>query len=169
MRILMVTAVVLLALRFTKWPNWKEYYPTALFMMVLNLAASVVTHNHRLWIYLPSGVLTTHTMSDLFETFTVLPAVACLYLSHYPSKRVQQLYYVLAWIPTFLCVELFMEFMGLFTYENGWSAAWSAAFDCVMFPILRIHYTHPLLAWGLSAAFFIFIWIHFGFSADLLK
>lgn len=169
MRVVMVVIIVLMAWRLTNWKNRKEYYPTVLFMISVNLLSTIVTYNHRLWVFLPSGFLATHIQSNLFETYTVFPAAVFMYLSHFPQQRIARICYILAWIPSFLLIEVIMHIFGLVAYENGWSLAWSAAFDCVMFPLLWIHYLSPVWAWLLSGVFILFIWHHFGFTFEMLK
>lgn len=169
MRLLLGALAILSAIIFTKWKNWKEYYPTILFMLVLNLAMSSLTHNHRLWIFCESAFLTTHTISDLFHTFITFPCTVLLYLSHYPRQKTYQVYFVLAWAFLYSWAEFLFGYLGLMTYANGWSWSWSAAFNFIMFPILRVHYSNPLLAWALSFAVLLFIWYHFTFSLDMLK
>lgn len=169
MRLLLGVLTIFFTVRFTKWRNWREYYPTILFMIAVNLTASCITHNQRLWIFCESSFLTTHMISDLFHTFITFPCTVLLYLSHYPRQRTHQVYYTLTWAFLYSWAEFCFACLGLVTYTNGWSLAWSVIFNCVMFPILRVHHSNPLLAWALSITVTIFIWYHFNFSLDMLN
>jgi hypothetical protein len=169
MRLILAALGIVCALLFTKWKYWKEYYPTILFMMTVNLAMSSIAHNHKLWIFMPSSVLTTHSMSDLVHTFITFPATVLIFLSHYPQNMTHQIYFTLAWAALYSCAEFFFEHLGLMTYDNGWSLVWSGLFNCVMFPILRVHYLNPLPAWLLAGLVLTFIWFHFGFSFEMLR
>lgn len=169
MRILLAAAGIFFALIFVKWRHWKEYYPTVLFMLVMNLTMSMITRDHRLWIFLPSSVLTTHTLSDPVHTFITFPATVLLFLSYYPHRLRHQVYFTAAWAALYSWTEFFFSYLGLMTYDNGWSIVWSTLFNCAMFPILRLHYLNPIMAWALSGLILALIWSGFGFSSEMLK
>lgn len=169
MRVVWVVVFGLAAWKWSKWRNWREYYSTILFMYTVSLASTVVTTNHKLWIFLPGYFLATHIIADLFITFLFYPSSILLYLSNYPQQKMYQVFYILGWVAIWTGVEYVEMLCNLVTYDNGWSLKWSMVFDAVMFIILRVHYKDQLLAWGLAGTFFIFIWFHFGFSIDMLK
>ena len=168
MRIVLACLFILAAYKWSDWRDWRKYYPTILFMICCSLFETVITYNHKLWIllHIPSSI---PVFNNFFITFTIFPATMLLYLSHFPYKISHRIYYMLAWVLLYSLIEVGMGARGLVTYNNGWSLAWSALFNCVMFPILWVHhFIHPLLAWMISAVFFAIIWSHFGFSAVML-
>jgi len=169
MRITWIIIFTLVAWKWSNWRNWREYYPTLLFMMLVSLATTVITYNHRLWIFLPIFFLSTHVLADLWIVFLFYPSTIFLYLSNYPQQRMHQVFYIFGWAIILGGVEATEMLLNLITYDYGWSLAWSVTFDVVMFTILRVHYLNPLLAWGLAATFFTFIWFHFGFFVEMLK
>ncbi|MDR3563701.1 MAG: hypothetical protein P4N59_20020 [Negativicutes bacterium] len=169
MRIILAVLGIVCALLLTKWRHWKDYYPTIVFMIALNATMATITHDHRLWIFMPSSILTSHTVSDLMHTYITFPVTVLLFFSHYPRRKTHQLFFILAWAALYSWVEFLFEQLGLIVYTNGWSFLWSALFNCVMFPILRVHYQYPLLAWALSGLVLTFIWLHFGFTLEMLR
>ncbi|WP_414714867.1 CBO0543 family protein [Sporomusa sp.] len=169
MRILLAFFFVLAAWKWANWRNWKEYYPTILFMFTISLLVDIITANHKLWLLTNDPFTTSYTANGVFATFTMFPAKVLLYLSNFPKKSSHKIYYILAWIIFFTLIELGAWHLDLFIYDHGWSLAWSLLFNCVMVPLLWIHHHNPLLAWALSAGFITFIWTHFGFYIELLK
>jgi hypothetical protein len=169
MRILLALIFVLIAWKWSNWKDWKEYYPTILFMIAMSLLADIITANHKLWLLINSPFATSHTANSLFITYTIFPATVLLYLSNFPHKSSHKIYYTLMWSTLYSFIEFNTVRLGLFTYDNGWSLVWSILFNCFMFPLLWLHHLNPILAWTLSACFLIFILEYFGFYIDLLK
>jgi hypothetical protein len=169
MRIIVAIIFILAAWKWSNWRNWREYYPTILFTIVVILVVDLITANHKLWILTNSPFITSTIANSSFTTFLILPAKVLLYLSKFPQKFSHQFYYILIWVSIFSLMEFGMTHLGLFNYANGWSLSWSILHNCVMFPILRIHYyCNPLLAWLLSGVFLLFIWYFFGFTIEML-
>ncbi len=168
MRLLLATVFVLAAWKWSNWKNWKEYYPTIQFMILLAVLEGMISANHHLWIQIKDP-FDSVSLNSLLISFTCFPATVLLYLSHYPTRKLHQIGYVLMWILINCGIELVMQNLGLIIYDKGWSFAWPALVNILMFPLLRIHHTRPLVASGLSVAFFVFFWIRFGFSIGMLE
>ncbi len=47
-------------------------------------------------------------------------------------------------------VELLDHTIGGISYQHGWSWQFSTLFDYAIFSIIRIHYTKPVWAWGIT-------------------
>lgn len=169
MRIILASFFLLAAWKWSKWRNWQEYYPTIVFMMALSLLEIIITDNHKLWLLVKTPSPSSPVMNTLFVTATVFPATVLLYLSNLPDKPVRQVCYILMWISLYSLIETLLGHFGMVSYRNGWSLQWSILFNCAMFPILRVHYSNPLLAWFLSGIVLIFIWMVFDFSLELIK
>ncbi len=137
---------ILLAWKWGDWKNWRTYYPTLAFWVIGNYLYDTLTYNKPLWIYY--SPLLNHTLSDLFWKFAIYPCIAILFLCRYPkSGTITKLSYLAFWIFAFSVMEWLLYVFGYFLYYNGWNIWWSIAFDCMMFPLLRLHHTHPPLAW----------------------
>jgi hypothetical protein len=63
----------------------------------------------------------------------------------------------LFWIALYVGVEIILLWKGNIKYKYGWSLGHSAAFDCLMFPFLRLHYKKPLMALIISVPITIFL------------
>lgn len=170
MRILIALAYCLAAWRWGEWRDWRKYYPTILFMILIDNIVDIITYQHSLWVFRPSFLLNTDTVSKLFLNFTVFPATVILFLSRFPSNSWgKQIGYILLWSSLYFTTEAFAFSRGLIAHENGWSLGWSAVHNVIMFTVLKVHHANPLLAWIIAAVFFAVVWVHFGFGVEYLK
>lgn len=96
--------------------------------------------------------LVSHTFGDYFNAFFIAPFVI-LYLSHFPVKSIYKAPYVLCWACACTLYEYFSNILGFIIYDNGWNIFWSFGFYCFVFPMIRLHYKKPLIAWPLSFGF----------------
>lgn len=132
--------------------NWKIYYSTMQFIAIGNLTYNFLCASNWLWRLSPDITWYNHTILELSYTFIVFPATALMFLSRYPEGqgawRILRHYGF--WIGLYAGVELIMALQGSILYKYGWSLLWSAFFDCIMFPFLRLHYKKPLLALSLG-------------------
>ena len=164
-------AVLLLGFLFAAWywgdwRNWRNYYPTMLFTMLVNITASYLAYHHLLWVFAPDRLITTHTVLNIVNTFTILPLTTLLFLSHLPkASRRKQCYYIILWILLYGIIETLDHQQGGITYLNGWSLGWSVLLNCTMFPILAIHRNHPLIAWLITFLVAWLVIINFNFLA----
>lgn len=132
------------------WRNWRRYYPTILYFIIGDLTAYILLYNKPLWIY--EGWPYNHFFPDLYCAVLVYPWMIILFLSHYPDKLKKQIPYILLWAVMFTAFECALNLLNLFSYENKWCIAYSAIFDLLMFPLLRLHFTRPLFVWPISMA-----------------
>lgn len=171
-RVLLLSSFLVAAIKLGDWKNWQRYYPTVLFVMVVNLAASFITYHHILWNYNPDIFVQTQTTIELINAFVLLPAVVFIYLSLFPfdSSKVYQAGYIAFWILLFSCIELFAHYIvGSLSYKNDWSWLDSFVFDIAMFSITRLHYSRPVWAWGISLIITAIIYTCFGLSGGEFK
>lgn len=174
MQIIYPIVFLLIALKFGKWKNWKQYYPTLLFMVVGNLLYSFLFKDYPLWRFehtFEKDVLPTRMSIDLLKTFTSFPILAFIYLSLLPEEGTFRTYikHLLTWTVLFFVIEWISEKFGMITYHHGWSMWWSLGFDFSMFTLLAIHYKRPILALILSAIFILFLWNAFHIQFELLE
>lgn len=152
------------AWRWGDWRNWRNYYPTMLFTMLVNIMASYLAYHHLLWVFTPDHLIKTHTVLNLFNTFTILPLTTFLFLSHLPrTTLLKQCYYIILWILLYGIIEAVDQQQGGITYLHGWSLWWSVLLNCAMFPILAIHRHHPLIAWLITLLVAWLVIINFNF------
>ncbi|MGE5415559.1 MAG: hypothetical protein ACM3UZ_02110, partial [Acidobacteriota bacterium] len=58
--------------------------------------------------------------------------------------------YTALWVGLGTALEFILIKTGFFVHLHGWNLWWSALFYCIMFPLLQLHYSKPLLVWPIS-------------------
>jgi len=150
-RFLLVCAFIIGVYRFGDWKNLQSYYPTMLFVMVVNLSSCLLTYHHVLWGFGPDFFVTTSTVVELLNSYIALPATVFIFLSRFPSSgRLLQYAYFALWIFIFSTIELIDYTLGGISYQNGWSWRISTLFDFAIFSIVKIHHSKPFLAWSIT-------------------
>ncbi|WP_139491197.1 CBO0543 family protein [Brevibacillus dissolubilis] len=145
--------------KWADWRNWEKYHTVMLYMALGNLTYNFLTYKHWLWKLKPD-VFPDHVATEIAYTFIIFPATALLYLSKYPEGQSfwKQVRFMLRWVTIYVGMELIGAWTGRIIYQYGWNLAWSAFFDCIMFPMLRLYQVRPLLAYIISvgiATFFL--------------
>ncbi|WP_404456736.1 CBO0543 family protein [Virgibacillus necropolis] len=138
-------------------------------MICLNLFSSILMYNYSLWRFEESFVLPNHTLTEFLIVFFMFPPIILIFLSNYPKRWVVQIAYITFWVFMFSWTEYIAIRFGLTTYHNDWDFYWSLLFNCVMFPILRLHHSRPLWAWLLGIPITAFILVYFNFSLENMK
>ncbi|MFJ7309628.1 CBO0543 family protein [Peribacillus frigoritolerans] len=162
-------SLVIVTWRLGDWRNWKEYYPTILFMICLSFFSSILMYDHPLWLFHGTLFLPNHTITNFLITFVQFPMLVLIYLSNYPQKIRGQIGYFALWVVIFSSIEFFFYLGGKMSYFNGWNYGYSVLFNCITFPILRLHHSKPLSAWLLSIPIAAIILLYFDFSFVNLK
>ncbi len=170
-RVCLTGGFLLAALRWVEWRCWSVYYPTVLFVMVVDTFASYVAYLHPLWVFNPDAVVKSQTVVELVSIFVVMPASILTYLSRFPAGGLlEQGAYVLAWAALFGSLEgLDVILVNGISYANGWSLAHSCIFDVAMFAIIGLHYRRPLCGWLATLALAVYILAAFGFWGAEMK
>jgi hypothetical protein len=151
MHILISLLTVYAVWRKVVWMNWKDYHTTMLYIYVGNLLYQFFTVNHYLWRINPD-YFTNYVYTEMLYTFVIFPGTVLLFLASYPRKLHLKALHYLKWIAIYVGIEWIIGVeMGYISYQYGWNLAWSAIFDCTMFPMLRLHHKSPIMAYVLSA------------------
>jgi hypothetical protein len=155
----LITLMTILAVWIRRdYRNWKEYHTTMLYIAVGNLMYNFLAANHLLWKFNPD-ILSNHTLSEVFYTCIVFPGTALMFLSKYPNTTKRIILHYITWIGVYVGFEIVFLYFNKIYYQFGWHLGWSALFDCIMFPMLRLFYKKPLLAYVLSVPIAVFfIW-----------
>lgn len=138
-----------MAIIWGDWKNINKYYPTLLYMAAGNLLYLFLYGDDTLWNEIPDVGL-NNKQTILLYSFTALPCGALLFLSTYPNSGMKKIVHTLAWIAIFSGVEYILHLFGKLEYNGGWNAWLSTVFNCLMFPMLRLHYKKPIIALCLS-------------------
>jgi len=146
-----VTVWLFLVYKWGDWKNWKKYYPTILFFILGNMIYDSLTYNYPLWeLTSPNHKV---TLSTLFTELLLWPLMILFYLSKI-SKLTSWLkkgLFLLLWIAIVSTFEFLIGMMGLIAYHNGWTI-WNSVFsNFVIYPLVFLHYKHPLWALFLAA------------------
>ncbi|TVY07514.1 CBO0543 family protein [Paenibacillus cremeus] len=158
MHLAIATLILIVAWKRGDWKNWRDYHTTMMYFALGNLLYNFLTANHFLW-KLKADFLPNHSLTEMVYTFVTFPLTAFLFLSNYPKDRIgKQIAHNLKWILIFTAVEYFLMITGRIIYQYGWNLYWSIIFDCTMFPMLRLFYKRPVLAYGISAIMCVF-WV----------
>ncbi|MET3699667.1 hypothetical protein SAMN05877753_112140 [Bacillus oleivorans] len=174
MQIIYPILFFLISLKWGKWKNWKQYYPTIMFMIIGNLLYSLLFNDYPLWRFehtFEQELLPTRKSIEILKSFTSFPILTLLFLSYYPEDRngKKKLLYIIIWALLFVLIEYISESLGMISYHHGWNMWWSLFFDFAMFFILAIHYKHPIIAWIVSGLFILFLWEVFDINFKLLE
>ncbi|MEH7226565.1 CBO0543 family protein [Bacillus sp. JJ1566] len=153
---------LLAAVKWGDWRRWREYYATILFFIVGDLLKNVLYHDYWVWTYqetmFAKNILINHTFITLLITFVCYPASALIYLGRFPEEKWKKLLWIGVWVFLFTSVEFInLKYLHLIEHHHGWTLGWSFLFNLVMFPMLRLHQKQPLIAWGLSIIWIIFL------------
>ncbi|MFJ8257828.1 CBO0543 family protein [Peribacillus asahii] len=162
------------AIKWGDWKNWRNYYPTYLFFIAGDLLKNALLHDYRLWSYketiFGSNILYGHLIIDIMIMMLVYSSTLLIFLGNFPRNRIKQILWILFWVFLYSLVEFInAKYLNLFEYHHGWNIGWSVLFNIIMFCVLRIHVSRPLLAWLISILFIALLWNIFDIPKEVLK
>lgn len=141
------------------WRDWEKYLPVMMYFALGNLTYNFLCANYFLWRLNPDA-LSNHSLTEMLYTFIIFPGTALMFLSKYPegegTKSLAKHYSF--WIIIYILVEWIFTYTNSIIYQYGWGLIWSATFDVIMFPMLRLFHKKSLIALLLSIPI-AFIWI----------
>lgn len=143
------------AYKLSNWKSWRKYYPTMLFFACGDLIYNVVFHNKLLWQFQTDFLV--GSLNELFVIFTIFFFTTLIFLSKYPRKFSHQIMYIVLWIVIYMVIEIFTTSIGMQKNYNGWNLWWSLLHNSIQFPLLRLHYINPILAWIIAFMFLFLI------------
>lgn len=157
-------AFILALYRWGDWRNWKQYYPTIIFFILMDLFANVLTYNHPLWLF-HDVFSEKHTVIALTIMFMRYPSIIMIFLKYfYQTDNInKRVFHFIFWVLLYMTLEYVNLQLGFITHHNKWNMGSSFLFYIAMFTTLAIHYKKPLLAWGVSFFFLVIICLIFDF------
>ncbi|WP_371364219.1 hypothetical protein SRRS_50290 [Sporomusa rhizae] len=168
-RLVLLSSFIISAVALGDWKSAGKYYPTVLFIMVVNLTASFLTYHHVLWNFNPDALVKTHTVLEILNSYIALPCTVFVFLSKLPSNKFYQYAFIGLWVSIFGTIEFIDKIIGGITYQHSWSWQVSIMFNFAIFSILRIHYSKPVWAWIITFIVGFIILIVFNFSSAEMK
>lgn len=169
LRITVILLWVIVAYKWGDWRHWQRYYPTLLFVIAGDLIYEFIAYNYPLWALVsPNGKATLATLTLILIS---LPAGILVFLSNYPEGKrwLIRVFYIIIWVCVMVLLEYIMVRAGFFRYSHGWNIWWSAAFNLVMYPLLRIHFKNPPAAWILAAILGLSVVVYFHIPIASMK
>ena len=156
------------------WKNWKKYYPTYLFFLSGDLFTNALLHNYRMWEYregfFGKKLLVGHFGVSLLIMLIFYSSTVVIYLGHFPNKLSRIVLWIAGWVCFYTGIEwINLHFLHLIMHHHGWTIQWSMAFNLFIFVVLRIHFKNPILAWGLSLFWILFLLNNFHLPNSVLK
>ena len=151
--------LLLVTWRYGDWRNWRKYYQTILFIVLVNLFSYVLTFDYPLWLFHESFFIPNRMINEFRLDFLFMPAIILFYLTNYPYGvgRLRQLVYIVGWGTFWTSTEAFYVYNNVYTYHNGWNIWWSSVVWYLMFVGMVIHHMYPPWAWlicVISSGFF---------------
>ncbi|WLD92765.1 CBO0543 family protein [Alkalihalobacillus sp. AL-G] len=140
---------LLAAWKWADWRNWKDYHATMLYMPLMNLLYMFLCSRYLLWKVNPEFGI-SYALIEIMYTFIIFPATVILFLSNYPETRLKIIIHNIKWIFIYIGSEFIGSLFGRIEYQHGWSIGWSLGFLSFMFPMIRLHYKHPVIAYIIS-------------------
>jgi hypothetical protein len=150
--------------------DWRKYYPSMLFAALANALYEVLCYKYHLWQMEPNGV--GYSMIPMLLLILVgMPLSTWVFLSNYPYKSgiFKKGIYVLFFVVVFIVLEYLSIKVGAISYHNGWNLGWSLIFVIVMFMVIRLHFTRPILALIISMPFSLLLCMIFEVTLDKMK
>lgn len=130
------------------WRNWRQYYPTILYFMMGSLVYDFLAYNKPLWLY--DGIFGKYPFLNIAAMVVTYPITVILFLMNFPVRFHRAVLRIVLWTALYAAVELLSMELLDFRHLNGWSMFYTLVFDLLMFTLLRLHHTRPLLALFIS-------------------
>jgi hypothetical protein len=155
--------LVIIVLWKGDWKNWQKYALTIAYVIICNLLYTYFCRDYLLWKYKADFLPKSHFIVDLFYTFINLPGITLLFLTFYPFsyEKSRQIRFIAYWIISAMIVEYpFIKF-GRLHLDHGYEYWMEIPFYTAMFSLIRLHYSRPLIAYGVSVPIIVFMLWYF--------
>lgn len=149
MHVLYAFLVILATWRWGDWRNWKQYHPSMLYITAGGFLYEYLTKDQTMWKFHPD-FLYNQTVTVVVYAIVTMPLTVLIFLSRYPKTLYKQFIHYGLWIGIYSFGEWILQSMGRISYQHNWSLWYSILFDIMMFPMIRLHHSRPLIAYGLS-------------------
>jgi hypothetical protein len=168
MHIAITLLTILASFKWGKWKNWREYHASMLFIATGGLLYEFIVKENTLWKFHPD-LLYGHDMTIMVYALITMPISIFLFLSHFPERWSQRLFYILIWSGIYIAVEWILQMSGKISYQNGWKFWYSFLFDIVMFSVIALHQNYPSRAYIISIFIIVFLISYFDIPFKFAK
>ncbi|WP_110840812.1 CBO0543 family protein [Paenibacillus flagellatus] len=147
--IILAIAFILAAWKWGDWRTWQKYHSTILYFLFCDALYNYFTYEYPLWRHTPISWIPSYTGIELLAMicFACTPLI---YLGRFPNKRWKSISWVFLWVSLYSAIEGGLYLLGAMKYDHGWTFLHSVLFNMLMFPMLRLHFKHPLFTYLLS-------------------
>jgi len=156
-----------LCCKWGDWKNWRIYYPTIIFYIIVAITSHIITVNKPLWVI--HNFFNIDILANYFISGFIAPSIIILFLYNYPNQKIKQIAHIIF----FVFIPSLIEYIGYLrktiTYHNGWSFVWTVILYIGMFSMIRLHYKKPLLTWLIFFAMIVGGMFYFKISLSDLK
>jgi hypothetical protein len=141
------------------WRSWERYTLTIFYVIASNLLYYFFCHDYLLWEYKAERFPSSQTVVDLIYTFIILPAITLVFLSRFPyTKPISfKMKYMAYWVVASMAVEYPLCQFGRLLMKNGYEYWMDFFFYIVMYGMIRLHHSKPLVAYGASIPIILFL------------
>jgi hypothetical protein len=168
MHVAIAILTIIASFKWGKWKNWREYQASMFFIATGGMLYEYIVKENTLWKFHPD-FLYGHEMVVIVYALITMPISIFLFLSHFPKKWRQRLFYILLWSGIYIFVEWILYIFGRISYQNGWKFWYSFLFDIVMFSVIALHQFKPFIAYIISVIITIFLILYFHIPFKFVK
>lgn len=168
MHVAIAILTILASLKLGNWKNWREYHASMFFIATCGLLYEYMVGDHALWKF-HADLLYGMEMTVIVYALITMPVSIFLFLSHFPEKWYNRLFYIFIWSGIYIVVEWILYVSGRISYQHGWEFWYSFLFDIVMFSIIALHQSYPFRAYIISIFIITFLIIHFNVPFKFAK
>ncbi|WEG12080.1 hypothetical protein PU629_18445 [Pullulanibacillus sp. KACC 23026] len=152
MHVAIALLTLLASLKWADWKNWRTYHASMFFIATGGLLYEFMVKDYSLWKFHPD-ILYGKEMVVIIYALITMPVSILIFLSHFPEKWSERVFYILIWSGIYIVVEWVMMIFGRISYSQGWHIWFSFLFDIIMFSIIALHQRYPFWAYLLSVGF----------------
>lgn len=152
MHLLLVGFIGIISFYKGNWKEWRKYALTILYVINLNLLYELLCKEKILWVYNPDFFPKSHVSTSLLYNFIILPGVTLIFLSNFPYNELirKQIIYTIKWIIVSIIFEGLYLYFGRIELHNGYKFWMEPLFYVMMYTMIRLHHTRPLLTYVIS-------------------
>lgn len=137
------------AWRWGDWKHWRRYHLTFFYLCFCDVLYYFLTCHYPLWRLEPKGIVSSQAAAITIE-FVIFVCSTLIYLGRFPNGLRKSVIWIAFWVILYTSIEWGLLQFGVFTYFHGWTLLKSLMFNILAFPIIRLHFTRPLLTVILS-------------------
>ncbi|BFT72801.1 CBO0543 family protein [Paenibacillus sp. P36] len=150
--IAMAVISVLSAWRWGDWRNWQKYHATMLYFLLGDVFYVLLTKDYPLWQHQPKPPIDS-TIGTEICCLVAFAATTLIFLGLYPKGIAKAALWIGLWVVIYSLIEVIYIFTGAIKHFHGWTMLYSVVFNIITFPMLRLHFSRPILTYAISILF----------------